>query len=97
MEYRIGGTEIPAPLQEEPTEGCRYYYITFRRHSSSLVNEFSVSYADWRGAFDDFCRLWSNICHLSEEAAKAHANALNNLLKEHSHDPSSEESHQRPA
>lgn len=82
--HHIGGIEIPTPLREEPTEGCRYYYITFRRHSSSVVNEFSISYADWRGTFDDFRRLWSNICHLSEEAAKVHANALNSLLREHS-------------
>lgn len=82
--YRIGGIEIPTPLREEPTEGCRYYYIRCRRPASSLVNEFSISYTNWHGTFDDFRRLWSNICHLSEEAATAHANALNSLLGEHS-------------
>lgn len=76
----IGGIEIPTPLREEPTEGYRYYYITFRRHTGSVVNEFSTSYADWRGTFDDFRRLWSNICHLSKDAATAHANALNEVI-----------------
>lgn len=76
----IGDIEIPVPLQKEPDMGRNYYFIVFRQNPKQLLHEFMVCVDEWRGRTGDFCRLLSNICHLSEEKAQIHANALNEVV-----------------
>lgn len=78
--HRISGIEIPAPLQKEPDMGCYYHFIVFRPNPKEGLHEFMVCFDEWRGRIDDFRRLLSNTCHLSEENAQTHVNALNEVI-----------------
>lgn len=76
----IGNIEIPVPLQEEPDMGCNYYFVVFKKNPKENLHEFMVCVDEWRGRIDDFRRLLSNTCHLVEEDAEIHANALDEVL-----------------
>jgi hypothetical protein len=69
----INGIEVPEPVREPLKEGDAYYYVSF----DSLFTGYAVQPSLWYGAAGvSQLRLDKGIIHLTQEAAKIHANAL---------------------
>lgn len=66
----INGIDVPQPMQIAPERGACYYW-THLGHCSDVVSR-----SIWEGDRFDLARFKNGICHLTEKAAKLHANAL---------------------
>ena len=65
----INGIEVPAPEQQELSEGTRYYVPCLE--AGDWINWY-----EWSGALIDKRVLGLGIIHLTREAAEQHAKAL---------------------
>ena len=65
----INGHEVPLPEREAPQEGTKYFFPSFQRAGGTR------SYT-WAGDVLDDRLLAAGMVHLTEEAAKKHAEAL---------------------
>jgi len=66
---QIGGMEVPEPCRTAPDMGTRYHYVSFDQ--GDFVYDLL-----WENLKTDHSRLKSGMCHLTKEAAIAHAKAL---------------------
>lgn len=74
---KVGKWEFPKPI-EQPL-GCTdvYYYVDFNMETAEFI-----PFCDtWTNNGHDDDRLAGNLCHLSKEAAQAHADVLNAICR----------------
>lgn len=64
----INGHEVPEPMRDRPEIGSRYYFVSARIDCSDTQT--------WTNDDTDNLRLQLGLCHLTKEAAIAHAKAL---------------------
>lgn len=65
----INGFEVPEPMREEPEHGSSYWL-------TDPLNIEGVNTCTWYESATDKAWLSLGVCHLTEEAAKLHAEAL---------------------
>ena len=82
---KVGKWEFPKPI-EQPL-GCAdvYYYVDFNMETA----EFIPFRDTWTNNERDDDRLAGNLCHLSYDAALAHADVLNAICRGMWNDPTS--------
>lgn len=73
---RIGEYDVPEPLREAPEMGANYWF------PSILKEPPTVDSCEWDGAEFDYLLLERSMIHLTEEAAKIHAEALISLTRQ---------------
>ena len=76
---KVGKWEFPKPITQRPDFGTTYWATIFcysedRKFIASIGHE-------WSGSPIDDVLLAGNLCHLSREAAQAHADALNAICR----------------
>ena len=71
----INGYEVPMPEREAPQDGAEYFFPAFQQAEE-------VSSYIWDGDVFDHRRLSAGMVHLTEEAAKKHAEALSSFTRE---------------
>ena len=74
---RVGRHEFPKPVEQPLGYVDAYYYVTFSMETA----EFTPFSDTWCNSRDDNDRLAGNLCHLSYDAAQAHADALNAICR----------------
>lgn len=74
---KVGKWEFPKPIEQPLGYTDAYYYLTF----SMKAAEFTPISDTWSNDIDDKDRLAGNLCHLSREAAQAHADVLNAICR----------------
>lgn len=74
---KVGKWEFLKPIEQPLGYADAYYYVTF----SMKTAEFTPFSDTWCNDRDDKDRLAGNLCHLSREAAQAHADALNAICR----------------
>ena len=65
----INGIEVPEPMREEPKKGTQVWV-------ADLMNAGEVTCTSWYSGVAHKDYLKNGLCHLTEEAATIHANAL---------------------
>lgn len=65
----INGIEVPEPMREEPKKGTQVWV-------ADLMNAGEVTCTSWYSGVAHKDYLKNGLCHLTEEAAIIHANAL---------------------
>lgn len=73
---RIGEYDVPEPLREAPEVGTNYWFV------SILKEPPTVDSCEWDGAEFDYLLFERGMIHLTEEAAKIHAEALISLTRQ---------------
>ena len=74
---KIGKWEFPKPIEQSLGYTDVYYYVTFYMKTA----EFTPFSDTWTNNGVDNDRLAGNLCHLSKEAAQAHADVLNAICR----------------
>lgn len=74
---KVGKWEFPKPIEQPLGYTDVYYYVTFYMKTA----EFTPFSDTWTNNGVDNDRLAGNLCHLSREAAQAHADALNAICR----------------
>lgn len=73
---KVGRHEFPKPIGNIP-EGATYYFVEFSFTTLSFVAQEDA----WDGLRTDKGLLVANLCHLTREAAQAHAAVLNAICR----------------
>jgi hypothetical protein len=71
---RIGEYDIPEPLREAPEMGARYWF-------PAILSDTPVGGYTWDGTSTDRALLQRGMIHITEEAARIHAEAIISLTK----------------
>lgn len=74
---KVGKWEFPKPIEQSLGYADVYYYVTFYMKTA----EFTPFSDIWTNNGVDNDRLAGNLCHLSKEAAQAHADVLNAICR----------------
>ena len=74
---KVGKWEFPKPIEQPLGYADAYYYVTFYMKTA----EFTPFSDTWTNDGVDNDRLAGNLCHLSKEAAQAHADVLNAICR----------------
>lgn len=74
---KVGKWEFPKPIEQSLGYTDVYYYVTFYMKTA----EFTPFSDTWTNNGVDNDRLAGNLCHLSKEAAQAHADVLNAICR----------------
>lgn len=74
---KIGKWEFPKPIEQSLGYTDVYYYVNFNIKTA----EFTPFSDTWTNNGVDNDRLAGNLCHLSKEAAQAHADVLNAICR----------------
>jgi len=70
----IPSVEIPKPIDYVLDMGDEFYFVDF-------YENYGYDYAVWKGSETDYNLLNNGVIHLSEENAKAHADALLSIMR----------------
>ncbi len=75
---KVGKWEFPKPIGSPPRDEEKYWIVRAYFHAEAgHVPDSKI----WYGDEADYGYLKANICHLSREAAQAHADALNAICR----------------
>ena len=72
---RVGRHTFPKPIHERPRKGDVYWYVDMRQGEHYVCSTY------WHHYDEDYGRLNKYVCHLTEAAAQAHADALNAICR----------------